>query len=140
MSSQNYTITHYGIIIPIDNSSQYNHVVKQIISKNKQLYEISDEDELDFLYELQFKEKQSFHVSYNAESIKMITLNDDYREIYSTDILILIGNHDIPNLYLAPFKSKEDCIEHYKNQFGDILPKDFDYENNIGKISYVTWG
>lgn len=138
MSSQNYTITHYGIIIPIDDSKLYNHVIKQLISKNKQLYKISDEDELDFLYELQFKEEQSFHISYNAENIEIITLNDDDREIYAIDVLILIGNHDVPTLYSAPFKSKQDCINHYKKQFGDILPKDFDYENNIGRISYVT--
>ena len=140
MSQQNYTITNYGIVIPIDNSPQYNHVVKQLISKNKQFYEDLNKDETDFLYELPFQTNQSLHVTYDTESINIITLNGDYREIYATDILILIGNHEEPSLYSAPFKSKEECIRYYKNQFDDLLPKDFDYEGNIGKITYVTWG
>ena len=55
-------------------------------------------------------------------------------------IFILFGDHEYPTLYSAPFKSKEDCVNYYKENFGDILPKDFNYENNIGKISYITWG
>lgn len=140
MSSQNYTITNYGIVIPIDESEQYDYVVKKLISKNKQFYKNLDKDEFDFLNELQYQDGQSLHVSYDAENIEIITLNGDDREIYAIDVLILIGNHNVPTLYFAPFKSKEDCIKHYKKQFGDILPKDFDYENNIGRISYVTWG
>lgn len=140
MSQQNYTITNYGIVIPIDESEQYNYVIKKLISKNKQFYKNLDKDEFDFLNELQYQDGQSLHVSYDAENIEIITLNGDDREIYATDVLILIGNHNVPTLYSAPFKSKEDCIKHYKKQFGDILPKDFDYENNIGRISYVTWG
>lgn len=140
MSSQNYTITNYGIVIPIDESEQYDYVVKKLISKNKQFYKNLDKDEFDFLNELQYQDGQSLHVSYDAENIEIITLNGDDREIYAIDVLILIGNHNVPTLYFAPFKSKKDCIKHYKKQFGDILPKDFDYENNIGRISYVTWG
>ena len=140
MSQKNYTITNYGIVIHIDESEQYNYVVKKLISKNKKFYKDLDEDEFDFLNELQYQAEQSLHVSYDAENIEIITLNGDDREIYAIDVLILIGNHDVPTLYSAPFKSKQDCINHYKKQFGDILPKDFDYENNIGRISYVTWG
>lgn len=140
MSQQNYTITYYGIAIPIDDSEQYNYIVEQLISKNKQFYKDLDEDDFNFLQELQFQEEQSLHVSYDAEDIEVITLKGDYKPLYVEDILILVGDHKIPNLYSSPFKSKQDCINHYKKQFGDILPKDFDYESNIGKISYITWG
>ena len=115
-------------------------LLKNLFQKNKKFYKDLDEDEFDFLNELQYQAEQSLHVSYDAENIEIITLNGDDREIYAIDVLILIGNHDVPTLYSAPFKSKQDCINHYKKQFGDILPKDFDYENNISRISYVNWG
>lgn len=134
MSQQNYAITYYGILIPIDGSKLYTHVLKQLASKYLGYYQEAN-DELDFLNELDFT-----HTSYEAEDIGINTLAGEYRKIYANDILILIGDHEYPNLYSAPFKSKEDCIEYYKKQFGDILPTDFNYENNIGKISYVTWG
>ena len=134
MSQSKYTITHYGIAIPINGSKLYEHVLKQLASKYLGYYQEAN-DELDFLDMLDFT-----NVSYEAEDIGIITLAGEYKEIYTNDILILIGDHEYPNLYSAPFKSKEDCIQFYKQQFGDILPKDFNYENNIGKISYVTWG
>ena len=37
MSQQNYTITNYGIVIPIDESEQYNYVVKKLISKKQKI-------------------------------------------------------------------------------------------------------
>ena len=134
MSQSNYTITHYGLAIPIDGSELYTHVLKQLASKYLGYYQEAN-DELDFLDTLDFT-----NVSYEAENIGIITLAGEYKDIYTNDILILIGEHEYPNLYSAPFKSKEDCITYYKEKFGDILPTDFNYENNIGKISYVTWG
>ena len=135
MSQSNYTITYYGIAIPIDSSELYTHVLKQLASKYPEYYQEVYEDELDFLNIFDFT-----NVSYEAEDIGIITLAGEYKDIYTNNILILIGDHEYPNLYSSPFKSKKDCINHYKKQFGDILPKDFNYENNIGKISYVTWG
>lgn len=134
MSQSNYTITYYGIAIPIDGSELYTHVLKQLASKYLGYYQEAN-DELDFLDTLDFT-----NVSYEAEDIGIITLAGEYKDIYTNDILILIGEHEYPNLYSAPFKSKEDCITYYKEKFGDILLTDFNYENNIGKISYVTWG
>ena len=114
--------------------------LKKLISKNHDLYLDCDQDDLVFVSQLQFQENESIHYPYEPEDIQVITLAGDYEPIYVDDILILFGNHDVPTLYSSPFKSKEDCINHYKKQFGDILPKDFNYENNIGRISYVTWG
>ena len=135
MSQQNYSITYYGIAIPIDNSRLYKHVLKQLISKHSQLYQECQKDELTFLTELQFT-----YVPYDAEDIGFISLNNEYEPFYNKKIFILFGDHEYPTLYSAPFKSKEDCVNYYKENFGDILPTDFDYENNIGKISYVNWG
>ena len=140
MSQQNYTSTYYGIAIPMNEEPLYQHILKQLISKHNDFYLECDQDDIVFISQLQFQEEKSLHYPYDPEDINVITLAGDYKPIYVDDVLILIGNHTFPNLYSAPFTSKEACIKHYKKKFGDILPKDFDYENNIGKISYLTWG
>ncbi len=135
MSQHIYPTYYYGIPIPIDNSELYQHVLKKLISKHSQLYQECQKDELTFLTELQFT-----YVPYDAEDIGFISLDNEYEPFYNKKIFILFGDHEYPTLYSAPFKSKEDCVNYYKENFGDILPKDFNYENNIGKISYITWG
>ena len=137
MSMHNYAITHYGLAIPTDGSEQYNYIIKQLASKYKDLYE--NNDEYDFLDHVREQEITSLELVTEAEDSEIINLNGNYKSL-PEDFLILIGDHKVPTLYSSPFKSKEDCIKQYKKEFGDILPEDFDYENNIGRISYITWG
>ena len=139
MASHYDKITYYGILIPIDYSKQWQFILKKLISKNKKLYNKSRRDIFNFLYALQFQENQSIHTVYNVEDIEMMTLNGHDKPIFDEDILILVGDHAVPNLYSAPFKSKNECIQHYKDQFGDILPENFNYEDHIGMISYFIW-
>lgn len=137
MSMHNYAITYYGLAIPTDGSEQYNYIIKQLASKHKELYEINDE--YNFLDHVREQQVTPLELITEAEDSEIINLNGNYKSL-PEDFLILIGNHKVPTLYSSPFKSKEDCINHYKQHFGDILPQDFDYENNIGRISYITWG
>lgn len=137
MSMHNYAITYYGLTIPLDGSEQYNYIIKQLASKYKDLYE--DDDEYTFLDNVQYQENDSIVLVTDAEDPDITNLNDGCRTL-PEDFLVLIGDHSVPTLYSTPFKSKEDCINHYKQKFGDILPEDFDYKNNIGRISYITWG
>ena len=137
MSMHSYAITYYGITIPLDGSEQYDYIIKKLASKYKELYK--DNDEYNFLDSVQYEEYESLVLTTNAEESEIINLNGNYKYL-PEDFLILIGDHSVPNLYSTPFKSKEDCINHYKQKFGDILPDNFDYENNIGKITYISWG
>ena len=137
MSMHNYAITYYGLAIPTDGSEQYNYIIKQLASKYKDLYE--NNDEYGFLSDVQYQENDSLVLVTDAEDPEIINLKGNYKSL-PEDFLVLIGDHSVPTLYSSPFKSKEDCVNLYKEQFGDILPKDFDYENNIGRISYITWG
>lgn len=137
MSMHNYAITYYGLTITLDGTDQHNYIIKQLASKYKDLYK--NDDEYEFLNNIQYQENDSIVLVTDAEDPEIINLKGNYRSL-PEDFLILIGDHDVPTLYSSPFKSKENCINQYKKQFGDILPKDFDYENNIGKISYITWG
>lgn len=137
MSSENYISSHYGIAIPLDGSEQYDYIIKKLASKYKNLYK-DGYDEEDFLYELKRQYNQTFDLAYESEGSQIITLNGNFKHLYNNS-LILAGKHTLPNIYSAPFKSKDEAINHYKQQFGDILPKDFDYENKIGQISYINW-
>lgn len=137
MSMHNYAITYYGLAIPTDGSEQYNYIIKQLASKHKDLYE--NNDEYGFLSDVQYQENDSLVLVTDAEDPEIINLKGNYRSL-PEDFLVLIGDHSVPTLYSSPFKSKEDCVNHYKQLFGDILPEDFDYKNNIGRISYITWG
>lgn len=138
MTTLNYAIINYGIAIPIDNSELYQYVLERLISKNQDLYEtICKKNIDDFLVELSLQPYRDIDVSFDVEGIEFINLDKDYKSIYVDNILILVGDHETPTLYSTPFKSKEDCIEHYKQKFKNILPKNFDYKNNIGEISYV---
>lgn len=135
--THSYAITYYGIAIPLDGSEQYDYIIKRLASKYKELYK--DNDEYNFLDSVQYEEYESLVLTTNAEESEIINLNGNYKSL-PEDFLILIGDHSVPNLYSTPFKSKDDCINHYKQKFSDILPDDFDYENNIGKITYIIWG
>lgn len=137
MSMHNYAISYYGLTILLDGSPQHDYILKQLASKYKDLYE--NNDEYDFLDNVQYQENDSLVLVTDAEDPEIINLKGNYRNL-PEDFLILIGDHSVPTLYSSPFKSKEDCVNHYKQLFGDILPEDFNYENNIGKISYITWG
>ena len=138
MSMHNYAITYYGLTIPLDGSEQHNNIIKNLASKYKDLYN-NDCDEYEFLDTVQYQEYESLALVTEAEDSDITNLNGGCRSL-PEDFLVLIGDHSVPTLYSSPFKSKEDCVNHYKQKFGDILPDDFDYENNIGQITYITWG
>lgn len=137
MPYKNYISSYYGIAIPLDGSEQHEYVLKKLASKYKNLYK-NGYDEQDFLCELKKHYNQAFDLAYESEGLQILTLNGEFKHLHN-DSLILAGKHTLPNIYSAPFKSKNESINHYKKQFDDILPKDFDYENRIGQISYINW-
>ena len=138
MSNSAHTLNTYGIIIPSDFKT-YNYVLEKLKTLHPDYFN-DGEDEFEQLYYINDIEPNiSYHhnvVIYEIESLK-----DKENLIISdlTGLLVLHGDHPKPTLVTSPFKSNEECIEHYRNQFNDILPKDFNYENNIGKISYIAW-
>lgn len=111
----NYAIINYGIAIPMDNSELYQYVLERLISKNQDLYETVCKKNIDdFLVELSLQPHRDIDVSFDVEGVEFTNLDKDYKSIYVDNILILVGDHEAPTLYSTPFKSKEDCIEHYE--------------------------
>lgn len=138
MSRYKYTINTYGIAIP-SNYREYDYILDKLKEKHPDYFN-DGQDEFEHLYYINDIEPNISHENnvnvYELESI------DGLEKIIISDVnglLVLHGDHEKPTLIKSPFKSNQECINHYKNQFGNILPDDFDYENTIGKIYIEAW-
>ena len=138
MSNSTHTLNTYGIIIPSD-SKTYNYVLEKLKEKHPDYFN-DGQDEFEHLYYINDIEPNLNH-EHNVSQfeIEKINGNNIFKVGTNVSILILNGDHEKPTLVTSPFKSHDECIKHYKNQFNDILPKDFDYEENIGKIYVKAW-
>lgn len=133
MSRYKYTVNTYGIAIP-SNYREYDYILDKLKEKHPDYFN-NGQDEFEHLYYINDIEPNISHEHnvnvYELESmngLEKITISD------VTGLLVLHGDHDKPTLVTSPFKSNQECVNHYKNQFENILPDDFDYENTIGKI------
>lgn len=99
----------------------------------QQLYKDVDESIEEFLLELRWI-LNDFDYYPDCSEIKLVNFKGEELFFDDNEILLLVGNAD----ELAPFCSREACIAYYKHTFGDILPNDFDYEKNVGRISFVA--
>lgn len=133
MSRYKYTVNTYGIAIP-SNYREYDYILDKLKEKHPDYFN-DGQDEFEHLYYISDIESNISHEHnvnvYELESIdglEKITISD------VNGLLVLHGDHEKPTLITSPFKSNQECVKHYKKQFGNILPDDFDYENTIGKI------
>lgn len=138
MSRYKYTIDTYGIAIP-SHSKEYKYVLEKLKTLHPDYFN-DGEDEFEHLYYINDIEENISHhhnvVIYEIETLKdnkSITISD------LTGLLVLHGDHEKPTLVTSPFKSNQECIDHYKNQFENILPDDFNYECTIAKIHIKAW-
>lgn len=138
MSRYKYIVNTYGIAIP-SNYREYDYILDKLKEKHPDYFN-DGQDKFEHLYYINDIEPNISHTHnvfvYELESmngLEKITISD------SKPILILHGDHQKPTLLTSPFKSNQEYINHYKNQFGNLLPNDFDYENTIGKIHIEAW-
>lgn len=138
MSNQTHITNTYGIMIP-SYSETYTYVLDRLMEKHPDYFN-DGQDEFEHLYYINDIEPNITHEN-NVVTTKIEKIDGSYNSTVGSNanILILHGNHAKPTLVTSPFKSNDECIKHYKNQFGDILPTDFDYERNIGKIHVKAW-
>lgn len=138
MSNKTYITNTYGIIIPSD-SENYTYVLNRLMEKHPDYFN-DGQDEFEHLYYINDIEPNITH-EHNVISLDIERINGSFlsRTGSNVNVLILHGKHEKPTLVASPFKSNDECINHYKNQFDNILPTDFDYERNIGKIYVKAW-
>lgn len=133
MSKSTHTINTYGILIQSD-SVTYEYILEKLKEKHPDYFN-DGQDEFEHLYYINDIEPNLNH-EHNVMTLEIENIKGFYksRTGVNTSLLILNGDHEKPTLVTSPFKTNEECIQHYKNQFNDILPKNFNYEENIGKI------
>lgn len=138
MSKSTHTINTYGILIQSD-SGTYQYILEKLKEKHPDYFN-DDQDEFEHLYYINDIEPNLNH-EHNISQVEIEKINGDiiFKVGTNVSLLILNGDHAKPTLVTSPFKSNDECINHYKNQFNDILPEDFDYEENIGKIYVKAW-
>lgn len=139
MSQSNYAVGIYGIMLR-PGTADFEKVVKKLATKYHELYKEAEQDEDIFLTELEETGKLSIVYQRDIEDLSLYNLNEDSEEFWNEEVLILAGDHNFPKLYSSPFNSKQEVVDFYKKQFGEFLPEEFSYEENLGKISYVIWG
>ena len=138
MSKSTHTINTYGILIQSD-SENYTYVLDRLKEKHPDYFN-DGQDEFEHLYYINDIEPKLNH-EHNISQVEIEKINSDilFKVGTNVSLLILNGDHEKPTLVTSPFKTNEECIQHYKNQFNDILPKNFNYEENIGKIYVKAW-
>lgn len=138
MSKSTHTINTYGILIQSD-SENYTYVLDRLKEKHPDYFN-DGQDEFEHLYYINDIEPKLNH-EHNISQVEIEKINGDilFKVGTNVSLLILNGDHEKPTLVTSPFKTNEECIQHYKNQFNDILPKNFNYEKNIGKIYVKAW-
>lgn len=139
MSQSNYAVSIYGIMLR-PGTTDFKKTVEKLAAKHNELYEEAEQDAKVFLTELEETGKLSIVYQRDIEDLSLYNLNEDCEEFWSEEVLIFAGDHNFPKLYSSPFNSKQEVIDFYKEQFGEFLPENFSYEENLGKISYVIWG
>jgi hypothetical protein len=128
MSSQNYNGQVYGLYIKNEN------VFKEYLDeRNRDIEELRDR-----LYDSGAVFIDEDFEDVNIESaINNSTF--DYSNKPSEDVWILPLSK-WPTLLKPAYSSEDEIISELKNRYSPILPRDFDYHNNIVYASYVVWG
>ena len=138
MSKSTHTINTYGILIQSD-SGTYEYILEKLKEKHPDYFN-DGQNEFEHLYYINDIEPNLNH-EHNVMTLEIENIKGFYksRTGVNTSLLILNGDHEKPTLVTSPFKTNEECIQYYKNQFKDILPNNFNYEENIGKIYVKAW-
>lgn len=128
MSSQNYNGQVYGLYIENEN------VFKEYLDeRNRDMEELRDR-----LYD-----SGAVFIDEDFEDVNIESAIDnstfDYSNKPSEDVWILPLSK-WPTLLKPAYNSEDEIITELKNRYSPILPKDFDYHNNIVYASYVVLG
>lgn len=128
MSSQNNNWQIYGLYI------ENEEVFKEYLDERNR-----DMDELrDRLYDsgAVFID-EDFEDVYIESAIDNSTF--DYSNKPSEDVWILPLSK-WPTLLKPAYNSEDEIISELKDKYGQFLPQNYDYHNNIVYASYVVWG
>lgn len=128
MSSQNYNGQIYGLYIENED------VFEEYLDRNNRTIE----ELRDNLFNT-----WAVFIDEDCEDVDIKSAIDnstfDNEDKPSENIWILpLGNW--PTLLKPAYSSEDEIISELKNKYGMLLPRDYDYRNNIVYATYVAWG
>ena len=122
-----YPCHEYGLYIPKDD---FNHLIQKYKEVND-LNELDDDEVID--YYLEARDIDDTYNDYNA-----CTLLIDHTEEIEGYFLPSQKNGSIfkSDTHLL-YNTPQDMADEFKAEFGELLPKDFDYIKNLAVYEYV---
>ena len=128
MSSQNNNGQIYGLYI--ENEEVFKEYLDE---RNRDMDELYD-DLLDL--GVVFIDETFEDITIES-AIDNSTFDDENKP--TEDVYILpLGNW--PTLLKPAYNSEDEIISELKDKYGQFLPQNYDYHNNIVYVSYVVWG
>lgn len=127
MSMKYYPCHEYGLYIPKDD---FNHLIQKYKEVND-LNELDDDEVID--YYLEARDIDDTYTDYNACTLLIDRTEEIEGYFLPSQKNGSIFKSDTHLLYNTP----QDMADEFKAEFGELLPKDFDYIKNLAVYEYV---
>lgn len=127
MSMNYYPCHEYGLYIPKDD---FNHLIQKYKEVND-LNELNDDEIID--YYLEARDIDDTYNDYNACTLLIDRTEEIEGYFLPSQKNGSIFKSDTHLLYNTP----QDMADEFKAEFGELLPKDFDYVKNLAVYEYV---
>ena len=122
-----YPYHEYGLYIPKDD---FNHLIQKYKEVND-LNELDDDEVID--YYLEARDINDTYNDYNACTLLIDRTEEIEGYFLPSQKNGSIFKSDTHLLYNTP----QDMADEFKAEFGELLPKDFDYVKNLAVYEYV---
>lgn len=122
-----YPCHEYGLYIPKDD---FNHLIQKYKEVND-LNELDDDEVID--YYLEARDIDDTYNDYNACTLLIDRTEEIEGYFLPSQKNGSIFRSDTHLLYNTP----QDMADEFKAEFGELLPKDFDYVKNLAVYEYV---
>ena len=122
-----YPCHEYGLYIPKDD---FNHLIQKYKEVND-LNELDDDEVID--YYLEARDIDDTYNDYNACTLLIDRTEEIEGYFLPSQKNGSVFKSDTHLLYNTP----QDMADEFKAEFGELLPKDFDYVKNLAVYEYV---
>lgn len=75
----------------------------------------------------------------NASSSEMYTIFGNHYKTFNNDFIAIAALKQ-PDPFTPAYRCVTDIVDEFKASFKNYLPQNFDYDSNIGSLSYVYEG
>lgn len=126
-----YPCHEYGLYIP-------EHDFEYLLKQYKKINDLEDVDDIEVInYYLEAKNLED--INSNMYSKCTLLLNQTEKETGYFLPTIKSGSIFKSDNHLL-YNKPQDMADKFKKEFGELLPKDFDYTKNLALYDYVYYG